>query len=421
MNQVQFTGYMKTALFSGFVLLFSSSFLGGCSGGDTGPMKIVLWEIMDPDERTILDEFIAEFNGSHTDVQLSRTNFGPEQLRTQFLTAALGGGGADLVFGPSDNAGPFSIAEIVHPIDEIYPPEYLAKFIPIGFDTLGGHTWMLPAQVGNHLCLICNSDIVETPPQTFEEMIRMALDFTKDTNGDGSPDQYGIVFESKEPFWLVPFLGSFGGWVMDDSYNPTLDTPAMVKALAFLSDLRNRHGVLPRECDYQLADTIFKEGKAAMTINGHWAWGGYDDAGIPITLASIPMNEETGLWAVPMISSRGYSVNANIEGERLEKAKEVLDYLVSHEVQVAFATRLSVMPSLRAAFDDPAVKDLERIGASWEQYRKGKRMPVVPEMRAIWDAMRPAFQNVLNGEATPEEAARAMQIDAERKIREMKG
>jgi maltose-binding protein MalE len=46
-------------------------------------------------------------------------------------------------------------------------------------------------------------------------------------------------------------------------------------------------------------------------------------------------------------------------------------------------------------------------------------MPVVPEMRAIWDAMRPSFQNVLNGDLTPEEAARTMQQEAEKKIREM--
>jgi maltose-binding protein MalE len=404
-----------------FAALSLSFLFAGCGGGKSKPAEIVLWEIMDPEEREILDEFIARYNENHPDVVLSRTNFAPEQLRTQFLTAAMGGGGADLVFGPSDNAGPFSIAGIVHPIDELYPPSYREQFVPLGFDTLGGHTWMLPAQVGNHLCLICNANLVESPPRTFREMIEIAEAETKDTNGNGTPDQYGIVFESKEPFWLVPFLGAYGGWVMDAAYEPTLDTPAMVRALTFLSDLRNRYGVLPRECDYQIADTIFKEGKAAMTINGHWSWGGYDDAGIPITIASIPKNEETGLWAVPMISSRGYSVNANLEGERLEKVKEVLDYLVSKEVQVAFATRLSVIPSLRAAFDDPAVKDRERIAASWEQYKKGKRMPVVPEMRAIWDAMRPAFQNVLNGEMTPAEAAKAMQLDAERKIREMKG
>ncbi len=414
--------YNRSGLLHAFALILFLGIFPGCGGGgDSGPIEIVLWEIMDPDEREILDQFIVAFNESHTGVVLSRSNFSPEQLRTQFLTSAMGGGGADLIFGPSDNAGPFSIAEVVYAIDEIYPSEYLEKFIPIGFDTLGGHTWMLPAQVGNHLCLICNNDMVERPPATFEEMLEMALNVTEDTNGDGSPDRYGIVFESKEPFWLVPFLGSFGGWVMDDRYNPTLDSPAMIKALTFLSDLRNRHGVLPRECDYQLADTIFKERKAAMTINGHWSWAGYDEVGIPITIASIPKNSETGLWAVPMISSRGYYVNANITGERLEKAKEVLDYLVSSEVQIAFATKLAVIPSLRAAFEDPAVKGLDRIGASWEQYQRGRRMPVVPEMRAIWDAMRPAFQNVLNGETTPAEAARAMQEDAERKIREMKG
>ncbi len=408
-----------SGVFAAFLFL---SILAGCGGGgQKGPARIVLWEIMDPEERVILDEFLDAYNASHADVEVSRTNFAPEQLRTQFLTAAMGGGGPDLVFGPADNAGPFSIASVVHPVDEIFPGDYLARFIPLAFDTLAGHIWTLPAQVGNHLCLISNSDIVKTPPATFEEMIRIASDFTADTNGDGSIDRYGLVFESKEPFWLVPFLGSFGGWVMDAEHNPTLDTPAMVKTLRFVSDLRNRYGIMPRECDYQLSDTMFKEGKAAMTINGHWSWRGYDDAGIPIILSSIPKNEKTGLWAVPMISSRGYSVNVNIEGEQLERVKELLKYLVSPEIQVAYATKLSVIPSIREAFDDPAVKKLDRIAASWEQYQRGKRMPVVPEMRAIWDAMRPAFQNVLNGEATPEDAARAMQKDAVRKIREMKG
>ena len=48
-----------------------------------------------------------------------------------------------------------------------------------------------------------------------------------------------------------------------------------------------------------------------------------------------------------------------------------------------------------------------------------KTMPVVPELRAIWDAMRPAYQAVLGGASTPEEAARDMQGLALRKIKEM--
>jgi len=401
----------------GFMALWA---IGGCGGGGgSGPTEIVLWEMMDPEERVVLDEVLAGFNGSRTDIRVTHTNIGNEQLRTQYLTATMGGGGPDLVFGPADNAGPYAIAGAVAAIDEAFPPEFLAEFLPIAFDTLKGHVWMLPAQIGNHLCLIYNRALLPEPPATLQEMVRVGEALTKDTNGDGTADQYGLVFDLKEPFWLVPYVGAFGGWVMDASYRPTLGTPAMADALAFLYDVKANRKVMPQECTYQLADTIFKEGKAAMCVNGHWSWGGYDDAGIDFGIAVLPVNETNGLWPTPMTSSRGYFLNVNLQGERRERAIEAMRFLTSRETQVLFAKRLWVIPSREDAYGDPEVQKLDRIVQSFRQYEKGKRMPVVPEMRAIWDAMRVAYQNVLNGEMTPEAAASAMQADAERKIREM--
>jgi len=46
-------------------------------------------------------------------------------------------------------------------------------------------------------------------------------------------------------------------------------------------------------------------------------------------------------------------------------------------------------------------------------------MPVVPELRAIWDAMRPSYQAVLAGTKSAEQAARDMQGMALRRIKEM--
>ena len=46
-------------------------------------------------------------------------------------------------------------------------------------------------------------------------------------------------------------------------------------------------------------------------------------------------------------------------------------------------------------------------------------MPVNPELRAIWDAMRPSYQAVLAGTMSPEKAAEEMQKEAEKKIEEM--
>lgn len=52
---------------------------------------------------------------------------------------------------------------------------------------------------------------------------------------------------------------------------------------------------------------------------------------------------------------------------------------------------------------------------SLAQIEVGKPMPVVPELRAIWDAMRPAYQAVLGGTIDAEQAAEQMQRVAEKR------
>ena len=54
------------------------------------------------------------------------------------------------------------------------------------------------------------------------------------------------------------------------------------------------------------------------------------------------------------------------------------------------------------------------------QIAKGRKMPIVPEMRAVWDAMRPSYQSVMNGELSPEDAARAIQVKATTMIERMR-
>lgn len=398
---------------------------GGGKAGETGgsagaPVQIVLWEQMDPEERALLAEHLRAFEASHPGVTIATAHYGPDDLRNQFLTASMGGGGPDVVYGASDFVGPYSTAGVVLPLDEQWDAAFFARFDPAALDTLDGHIYAVPEQFGNHLALVYNKALVPEPPEDTNRMIALAKEHTKDADGDGVPDRYGIVFDAKEPFWLIPWLGAFGGWVMDDARRPTLDTPAMAKALAFLRDLRARHGILPRDCDYELADTMFKEGRAAMLVNGPWSWPGYRNAGIDIGVAPIPRSSETGLWATPMVSYRGYSISRSVPAAKRPLVKALVEHLTSPEVQMSYTTRLGALPSLAALQADPRITGDPILSQSMRQVSLGRKMPVATEMRAIWDAMRPAFQNAMNGEATPEEAARAMQADAERKIAEMK-
>lgn len=383
-------------------------------------MRLVLWEQMDPQEREVQLEHILAIEAAHPGLEIEVSHYDTEQLRSQFQTAALAGSGPDLVYGPSDQVGPFSIMRLIHPIDEILSSEQLAQFRADAFDSLGSHIYALPDQLGNHLTLVWNRDLLEEAPTTMEELVEAAKRLTLDEDGDGFPERYGLVFEVMEPFWTIPFLTGYGGWVMDRENRPTLDTPAMVDALRFFKDLKVTHKIMPIECGYELADTMFKEGRAAMIINGPWSWEAYRKAGVRIGLGRIPLVRQTGLWPAPMVSSKGYSVNQRLSGERLAFVLEILEELTSVENQVDFAKKVGTLPSRIAAYDDPEVAANEILSASLEQVEVGRRMPVVPEMRAIWDVMRPAVQSVWNGSLEPEEAARQMQTEAIEKIAEMK-
>lgn len=384
--------------------------------------SVIVWEQMDPQEQALFDKHVTEFREHHPEYaafDIQRVHYRTEDLQTQFQTAALAYGGPNLVYGPADKIGPYQIMGLLMPVGDLLPPEEIARFDRSALPILDGKIWGLPDQVGNHLTLVANKALVPEIPDNTDDWVAQLQDLTRDLDGDGKIDQYGLVFNLLEPFWLVPWLGGFGGWVMDDHAAPTLDTPAMVGALGFMRHLRDLD-VMPQECDYPLADTMFKTGQAAYIINGPWSWNGYREAGLEIQLAPMPRVSATGLWPVPMTSAKCYSVNAYLDPATKECTAALLAWLTGYQAQVDLARTLSVLPSDLEARKLPDFATDPVMQASNAQIAKGRLMPIVPEMRAIWDSMRPGYQSVMNGEMTPQEAAEFMQQRAVNAIARMR-
>jgi maltose-binding protein MalE len=373
--------------------------------------KIVIWEQMDPEERVRFEANLAAFRLTHPGVVIEHTPYETEQLRTQFQTAASGGGGPDLVFGPSDQVGPLSLLKTIQPLDQTLPAGFFDRFIPSSLDTLDGHIWAAPDQVGNHLLLCFNRKLVPEAPTTAAEFVAVARKLSRD-------GVYGFAMNVTEPYWLVPFLGGYGGWIMDAQASPTLDSPAMAQALAFVKSLRDQR-LMPQESDYQIAETLFKEGKAAMIVNGPWSWSAYRKAGVDLGIAPI-FRLPGGGWAQPMVASKGYSISVNVTREKLPLVTELLTFLTSPEAELRSVRELAILPSHRDAYRDSTLLQDPYLAVSITAIEKGRRMPVVPEMRVIWDAMRPEMQNVMNGDKTPAQAAKDMQKAAIEQIANMK-
>jgi ABC-type glycerol-3-phosphate transport system permease component len=235
-------------------------------------------------------------------------------------------------------------------------------------------------------------------------------------------DRYGLVWNFTEPFFVIPFLTGYGAWVFEgqQSIEPALGGRESVAAYKFVLSLRDQHAVLPANCDYEMADTLFKTGKAAMIINGDWSWSDYlAQAGIHVAIAPLPVVSETGLPMAPMVATKGYSLNANASPEAAAAAMEFVRFATSQEVQRKLTTRLKTLPSRLALLDDPSIEADDTLRASAEQMRRSRPMPVVAELRAIWDSMRPHYQALLGGSVTAEQATADMQVEAQTKIRQM--
>lgn len=387
-------------------------------------VDLALWTKEDGDSLKEIERLAKDFSATHPDITIQVTNYGVEDLRQNFQSAAFAGSGPDLLWTVNDHAGPFATMNIIKPASDIYPASYFSKFVKPGLDAvqMDGKTWGVPISVGNHLMLLYNKKLIKTPPATTDELIKVAKSLTKDTNKDGKPDQYGFVYNLNEPFWLAPWLGGFGGWPLDGR-KATLDSKAMVEALEFLHDLKFVHKVVPSEADYNGADALFKEGKAAMLINGDWSLAGYQTPdvkkNVDLGVARIPKVSATGKWPSPMTSGVFFMFPSYLEGERLEAVKEFVDYIVSPKIQLSFVQKFKRLPSVKSVLDDPIVAKDPILKGSSDQMVVGRPMPTVPEMRAAWDAMRPNLEAVMADKATPAAAAKAMQEAAEKAIAEM--
>lgn len=380
------------------------------------PVTIALWEQMDPAAQEAFDAVQADFEATYPLITIERTHYSTEDLRTNFLTSAVAGGGPDLVYGPSDNVGVFVTADVIIPVTEIVSTEFLAKLADnaLADGELNGENWSIPDINGNQIALLYNKDFVDEAPTTWEELVETATEIQ-------NPDEglYGFLYNEKEPFWFVGFFNAFGGDVLDDDSNPTLDNEAMVTALEFVLNIREVDGLGVEGMDYDVADAAFKEGNAVFILNGAWSWSSYIDAGIDLGIAPgpvLPGGTNMKFYG----STKGYSVSKEIDltdTDKVNALKLFFDFFVgTAENNAQFALANSQSPTNLEAMELDEIASSEILLASALTIQYTVPMPIVAEMRGVWDAIRPELEAVLYEGKDAAEAAPAMQTRAEENI-----
>ncbi len=358
--------------------------------------KITIW--CSEKQVDILQRLGAEYKAkTGIDVEVQQMDFG--SIKPKFLNAAQAGNGPDIIIGPHDWVGELVVNGLLEPITVLPEKDKYYKTALDAF-TFNGQLYGVPYAM-EAIALIYNKDFVEEPPKTIEELIKKAKEIDEEYEGEVR----GFVYDAANFYFSAPFIFGYGGYVFKrtpkglDVHDIGLANEGAIKGAKLIKRFFDE-GILQPGDNYNIMDSLFKDGSAAMIINGPWAVKAYKEAGVNYGVAPIP-DLEPGKKAKPFVGVQGFMVNAKSHNKVV-----ALDFLINFIARKEIFYKLYLadprIPSRKDVLS--MVKDNPDIVGFTKSASVGIPMPNVPEMAAVWGAMGDALNLIINGKASPEEA-----------------
>jgi ABC-type glycerol-3-phosphate transport system substrate-binding protein len=129
--------------------------------------------------------------------------------------------------------------------------------------------------------------------------------------------------------------------------------------------------------------------------------------------APLPLVGDTGQAAAPLVLGRFWMVHRDLPATDRTAAADFLRFVFAPGRQLAWLELFGQMPTNRRALEDPRVLTDPWLRASALQMQAGRALPLGVDANQLLDAMRAPLRAFLEGDMTPAEAARAMQLALE--------
>ncbi|MEQ1437947.1 sugar ABC transporter substrate-binding protein [Fontimonas sp. SYSU GA230001] len=202
-----------------------------------------------------------------------------------------------------------------------------------------------------------------SPHWTYFEFSNAARKLTRDTDGDGRIDIYGVALEPTL-IRLAPFIWSAGGDIVNDVRRPTmltLDRPDALRALGVVRSLSGPQGVTPPLAAHQAEDedARFARGGVAMLFQSRrFTTTLRARKDLDWDVAPFPTLRKP----VSALHADGYCLSRNTAHR--DAALDFIRYAVGAEGQALMTRTGRLVPSLKSVAESPVFLDPEQPPAS---------------------------------------------------------
>lgn len=358
---------------------------GNTAAPASGERVLQLWDVVVRDPHPAArDLVISMYEEQHPGVKVEVTTITGDQ-NEKIQAAFVGGTLPDLIFtwNPGDVTtwGQMGITTTVDDIVEEYGEDWWLSSRQLELYQLNGHTWGVPL-VTFPTTFWYNKDLFDqeglSVPTNWDEWYETAKAITKDLDGDGSNDQYGLVLGIAEGWPFDDIRGSNADYWWDEEGNLTMGDRT-IETLDFLRKMFNdtcypgsvsfqnegqRLGFLSGQgatmvTSISFINTIIEEKGLGYFQEGH------------IGVAPTPMNASAEEGAGSGAATHAIGV---VDGEDVDLAKDFLRFWLSEEGLTAYFSHNipGHLPPYSVVWDKQEFQDAH--ADYWDIYLTGKEI-----------------------------------------------
>lgn len=412
----RFASLLKSIFFMGMVCL--SLCLSSCQSTQaSGVIHLTLWQgVNPPPNRDVLQKLVDRFNQQNPNIQVESLYVGQgDQQMPKILAAVVGNAAPDMLWFAPMITGQLVELNALRSLDDFHSPVQ-AELDPALSDTtkFDGKTWSVPFSTNNvgiyYRPSLFKAAGVKDLPKTWSEFRAVAKQLTRDTTGDGKPDQVGMLLPLGKGEWTVftwlPFMFSGGGEFAASGVN--IVNSGAIAALNFWQDLmKDGSAILSQpERGYELDG--FLAGKVAMQLSGPWTLGQLQATKVDFGVLPIPV----GSKPATVIGGENLFLFKSTP-EREQAALKFAEFVMSEPFQTEWAIGTGYLPTNLKSRESQAYQEFRAkqpaVDVFLNQAKFGQSRPIFPGYNRISDNLGRAIEATLLDRATPEAALKSSQ------------